>query len=72
MKIEEGFLDGFEGLEDPTWVLLDYGDAVLHLFLPEMRDYYALEFLWSQAPKLEVKELVSRAPIETSLLEDSD
>ena len=43
-----------EGLEDATWVLLDYGDVVVHLFAEETRRYYDLERLWSDAPRLEM------------------
>lgn len=38
-----------EGTEDLTWVLLDYGCLIVHLFLPETRDYYRLENLWADA-----------------------
>jgi len=38
-----------EGLRDASWVLLDYGDIVVHVFLHETREYYALERLWADA-----------------------
>jgi ribosome-associated protein len=43
-----------EGLEDARWVLLDFGDIVVHVFDPETREYYDLARLWSDAPRLEV------------------
>jgi len=43
---------GGEG-EDSNWVLLDFNDIVVHLFLPEARDYYGLESLWADVPRLE-------------------
>ena len=41
-----------EGLQDATWVLMDYGDFIVHVFLQETRDYYDLEHLWSGAPRV--------------------
>jgi ribosome-associated protein len=43
-----------EGMEDATWVLLDYGDVVIHVFDEETREYYDLARLWADAPRLEV------------------
>jgi len=39
-----------EGLAQGRWVLLDYVDFVVHVFHPELRDFYQLERLWSDAP----------------------
>jgi ribosome-associated protein len=41
-----------EGLDSGSWVLLDYGDLVVHVFLDETREYYALERLWTDAPRI--------------------
>ena len=41
-----------EGTPDGGWVLMDYGDMLIHVFAPEERDYYNLEQLWSQATVL--------------------
>ncbi|HEB53285.1 MAG TPA: ribosome silencing factor [bacterium] len=38
--------------DDSNWVLLDFDDIVVHLFLPEARDYYGLESLWADVPRL--------------------
>jgi ribosome-associated protein len=37
-----------EGDAASRWILLDYGDVILHLFSPELRDYYRLEELWKE------------------------
>jgi ribosome-associated protein len=41
-----------EGLDDARWVLMDYGDFVVHVFSDEARSFYDLERLWSDAPRL--------------------
>lgn len=43
-----------EGQPDSGWVLLDYGDVVVHLFSSDRRDFYALERLWSDVPRRDV------------------
>lgn len=42
-----------EGFDDLRWVLLDYGDFVVHVFLDETRRYYDLERLWSDVPRVD-------------------
>ncbi|MDH3498623.1 MAG: ribosome silencing factor [Acidimicrobiia bacterium] len=42
-----------EGRSEAEWALLDYGDIVVHLFQPAVREFYSLERLWGDAPKLE-------------------
>lgn len=41
-----------EGWDEARWVLLDYGDVIIHTFLDEDRKYYDLERLWGDAPRL--------------------
>ncbi len=41
-----------EGLDSLRWVLMDYGDFVVHVFLEEERDYYELERLWNDVPRV--------------------
>jgi ribosome-associated protein len=53
VKQEHGFSPvRVEGRQDLTWVLMDYGDFIVHVFLQETRDYYDLEHLWSGAPRV--------------------
>ncbi len=40
-----------QGRQDPHWVLMDYGDVVVHVFYTQTREFYALEGLWSDAPR---------------------
>ncbi len=46
-----------EGLQDGLWVLLDYGDIVAHIFYSDKREFYDLEGLWHDAPRLDLQEL---------------
>lgn len=39
-----------EGREERTWILMDYGSVVVHVFTPEAREHYRLEKLWGDAP----------------------
>ena len=56
---------GVEGLEEGNWVLVDYNDLVVHLFLKPLREFYDLEGLWVDASRLAVEPLVS-APAASS------
>ena len=59
--IHDGILEGMkrdydllprrvEGANGAEWILMDYLDAVAHIFTPQARDYYRLEELWGKAP----------------------
>ena len=51
LKDEHGLLPRrVEGLTEAKWILLDYLDVVVHVFTPEMREFYRLEQLWGEAP----------------------
>lgn len=41
-----------EGYQNAEWVLIDYGDLVIHIFSPKARDYYDLERLWRDAKRV--------------------
>ncbi|MGK7891553.1 MAG: ribosome silencing factor [Leptolyngbyaceae cyanobacterium] len=48
-----------EGLNDGGWVLLDYGDSIIHIFLPKEREFYKLEAFWGHAEQVDVASLLA-------------
>ena len=55
LKHDDGLLPAtVEGEGAARWVLMDYLDCVLHVFVPELRDRYRLEVLWGEAPRLQL------------------
>ncbi len=45
-----------EGKETANWILLDYGDIIVHIFRTDIRQYYALEKMWADAPQISIPE----------------
>ncbi|MGE4425461.1 MAG: ribosome silencing factor [Solirubrobacteraceae bacterium] len=43
-----------EGIQEARWILMDYGMAVVHIFVPESREYYRLEALWGDRPRFDI------------------
>ena len=54
-KLKESKLS-LEESDTGRWTLLDFGDVVIHLFSPEGRDFYNLEDVWGDAPRLDWKD----------------
>jgi len=55
-KSHERLPAGTEGSENGQWVLLDYGDVIIHILHAPIREYYDLDTLWADAPQLPVDE----------------
>ena len=69
LKKEHGILPRrVEGLTESRWVLMDYLDIVVHVFTPETREFYRLEQLWGDVPRVELKaaEPPAAAPASAS------
>jgi ribosome-associated protein len=52
LKREDVFPLHVEGKDSAEWILMDYGSFILHIFSKETRDYYSLENLWGDGPKI--------------------
>lgn len=61
-----------EGTRRADWILLDYVDFVVHVFLSERRAYYNLERLWAEAERIELPDLTIPTPLETLEAEEVD
>ena len=48
-----------EGYQGATWVVLDYGDIIVHVFYKETRDYYQLERLWADGEKIDIERFLT-------------
>lgn len=56
LKHEDGLLPSrSEGVGENSWILLDYLDCIVHIFIPEMRDRYRLDQLWGEAAALDLE-----------------
>jgi ribosome-associated protein len=63
VKQDSGMLPaGVDGGGEAGWTIVDYLDAVLHVFTPEARERFALEDLWHEAPRLEIDLGAPEAP----------
>jgi len=47
---------GVEGYEEARWILMDYGDVIVHVFSQDTREFYDLERLWANAPKVDLTD----------------
>lgn len=54
-----------EGYDEGRWVLIDFGNVVTHVFQDAIREFYDLESLWTDAPRLRIPEEYYTAPVES-------
>ena len=61
---KEGILPlGIEGERSGSWILMDYGDVILHIFYKPVREFYDVEGLWSDAPRMIVDESAGKLTV---------
>lgn len=56
MKDSDAIPLSIEGYENLNWVLMDYANVVIHVFLPEYREFYDLERLWGDAESFKIED----------------
>ena len=49
---------GAIGMQEAQWIAMDYGNVILHIFLPALREYYNLENLWADAALTEIPDIL--------------
>lgn len=48
-----------EGAQTATWILMDYQDVILHIFTRETREFYNMERLWADAPRMDLSDIIT-------------
>ena len=49
-----------EGYNSAAWILLDYSDVIVHVFLEEAREFYSLDRLWADAPRVDLSDVLTQ------------
>jgi ribosome-associated protein len=57
LKVYSKRIISYEGKPNTGWILIDYGDIVIHLFSEQKRDFYNLEYIWQEAKKIPVEAM---------------
>lgn len=61
-----GKINGIEGATDGKWIVMDYGDVLVHIFHDQIRRYYDLDGLWAMAPAMELPLEIKAARKESN------
>ena len=70
-KVEEVFQripNRVEGMGDGGWVLMDYGEAIVHVFLPKEREFYDIEAFWGHAERVDITPFLDLEPGATDAI----
>ena len=54
-----------DGISDGRWLVLDYGTLLIHIFTPELRDFYHLEKIWNDGKNVLNMEAIKKLPMQT-------
>lgn len=65
LKKQGAKLLGIEGLRFAHWVLMDYGDVIVHIFEESVRTYYELEKFWLDAPKIPLEAEIKKLSVKS-------
>ena len=60
-----GKVNDIEGANEGKWVVMDYGDVLVHIFHDPLRHYYDLDGLWNMAPEMELPKAIREARKES-------
>ena len=60
LKADAGLVPRAEGKETADWILVDAGDVIVHVFRPEVRDFYQLEKMWMAMPDMTARPATAR------------
>ena len=60
-----GKINDIEGAKEGVWIVMDYGDVLVHIFKDDLRRHYDLDGLWNMAPLLELPKAISEARKES-------
>lgn len=60
-----GKVNDIEGASEGKWIVMDYGDVLVHIFMDDLRRRYDLDGLWGMAPRLELPKAVAEARRES-------
>ena len=69
MKAEHHYAISKSGLDSGSWICLDLGDVVVHVFDPETRARYDLELLWADAPRVDLGPATAPVPLENEVID---
>lgn len=59
LKQQQIYMNNVPSKESSQWLLMDYGDVIVHIFNVESREFYGIENLWADAPSVDISDFIS-------------